>query len=83
MAFRAIGANPDNLGPVPTYGLICVTEATGLTVSADSKVLQVEIDDDGPVASPIGKAKLLAVMLHRLKIRGPSPNLEHSPSDYP
>ena len=83
VAFRTISANPDNLGPVPSYGLICVTEATSLTVSAGSKVLQVEIDDYGPVASPIGKAKPLAVMLHRLKIRGPSPCLQHSPSDYP
>ena len=83
MAFRVVGANPDNLGPVPSYGLICVTEATGLTVSAGGEVLQVEIDDDGPVTSPVGKAKILAVMLHCLEIRGPSPCLQHSPSDYP
>ena len=48
MAFRAIGANPDNLDPVPSYGLICVTEASGLTVSAGGEVLQVEIEDDEP-----------------------------------
>ena len=83
MAFRAVGANPDNLDPVSSYGLICVTEATGLTVSAGGEVLQVEIENDGRVTSPIGKAKLLAIMLHQLEIRGPSPCLQHSPSNYP
>ena len=39
VAFRAVGANPDYLGPIPPYGLMCVTEASRLTVSPGGEVL--------------------------------------------
>ena len=75
MALPAVGADPDNVGPVASYGFVCVTEAAGLTVSACGEVLYVEVKDYGSVAAPFGKGKPCPVVLHGLEIRRSSPYL--------
>ena len=75
VALPVVGADPDNIGPVPSYGFVCVTEAPGLTVSACGEVLYVEIKDYGSVAAPFGKGKPSPIVLHSLEIRRPNPYL--------
>ena len=78
MAVRTVGADADEVRPVSPDGFISVTEALRLTVSAGGEVLQVEIEDRGPAASPFHKPEPFAVMTQGLEVGGYGPGLQHS-----
>ena len=79
VAVSAVGANADQVRSVLSDGFVCVTEALRLAVSARCKVLQVEIEDCGPITTPLGEVELLAIVAERLEVGGYGAWLQHSP----